>query len=557
MAAFLQDSFTHVGTQVNLNTHSPEVGGAWVTGGGRWRANTNTIFIYGTGRARSTNTSGQSLAYNDELPPSADVKITALIGRQVDSTSSMTFLYWRGSLSVNNAYRLTVDETDATLHKIVAGVTTQIGVSAPGTGTPGISDATYEILHKGGTISVSRNGDLILSVDDSDILDNGYVGFGTRSNGYIDSIEVEDGAGGPSPTTGAIEGAATVTGLSIATREAAGTITAGAASSFISQTFRTGYGQSIGVAVVNGIGITLSFAEATGAITTGATVNGVGRSVRAGVGEAGGAATSSWTATGLTVGESEGTITAGAEVIGIGGRVMTAGSSITGRATSNMIGRALAETAGVIEGVAEVLGVGAAFDLGMTDGTISAGATVNGVGETIINTVGTIASSATVTGKVVSGSVSRINGRATVTGRSLQIRSTTGTAAGSTGSNMIGSQFEGSQGVARGASDVMGVGHAIVATVGEITGTSDSYFLSFGVTAFITPADRTIEVPAEDRAVIVLGEDRAIIVPLSDTSAAAERQSRTIEVIAENRAIEVIAEDRTLTVNPENREIIL
>lgn len=561
MAAFLHDTFTTAGASSELLTaHVPEIGGAWISANGLLGTGSAIVRAYPTdNEIRLSSGTAYGGCYNDLMPPSADVKIVANLGRALNNAASNAGVLFRLNPSTNTGYRFHVIGVNRVqLFRVVSGVSTSLyDTTTTGTGLPTSGSVPFEINCSNDHITVSRNGVVLIDlIDPSPITANGYIGV-TVGGGLNTEISAEDLAGAPVVTTGTSDGIATVIGISEVVRATTGTIAAAASSNFISQTFRTGYGQSIGSATVNGIGIAISFAESTGAIAAGATVSGVGRSIREGVGIINASATSEWTAVGLSVGESEGTIAAGATVNGVGERVFNTRGTSSGQTSSAMVGRSIADTTGLIEGLAEVLGVGAAFDLGMTDGTIEAGATVTGVGGMVINTVGTIAGSATVTGKIVTGSISRINGRATVTGRSLQIRSTIGTAAGSTDSNMIGSQFEGSQGVARGSSEVMGVGEAVVEVIGSITGTSDSNFLSYGVTLFVTPASRTIELAAEDRAIVVRAEDRSFIVPRSDRSAEAELETRTIEVLAEVRSFAVAAEDRTLTVTPEDREIIL
>lgn len=559
MAAFLHDTFTHGSAATGLETHAPETGGAWVQAGSLFIAQNATVFIWPDGWVRSTNTTGITCAYNNVTPPSAAVRITAVVGRNTDTSSSQIGIYWGCVPGTSTAYRLQIAQARVDLLRINNSSPTGLGNSVPGTGvTVANGLVTYEIVSAGGVITVSRNGVVILSVTDPAPLANGFVGVGGGSQGFVTEITAEEAVGVPTTTIGTIAAAASVTGAAQAFKAAVGTITAGANNAiFTSMKFHQGYGTIIGGATSNFIGLTITDVEGVGTITAGAAVQGIGQSIRAATGSIAASSDSNWSAAGLEVGETVGTIAAGAAMEGQGGRVMRMLGMITGVASSNMIGSSLAEASGAIEGVAQVMGIGRSFQAGETDGTITTAATVNGVGEAVISTVGTIAGMTTVTGKIVTGSVGRISGAATIVGRGQAVKSSVGTIAGSVSSNMIGSQFEGSEGIIRGSAEANGVGHAIIETTGTITGAADSYFLSFGVTAFETPSSRTIVLSREDRSIVVKAEDRTIVIPRSVMTITPEIESRTIAVPLENRTITVAAENRIIAVNPENRKITL
>lgn len=559
MAAFLLDTFTHGGGTTGLETHAPETGGAWVQAGNLFAAQNVPVFIYAAGYASGTSTTPINCAYNNVLPPSADVKITFACFREEENFVTNLAVWFRCAPTPQDAYRLTISNQRVQIHRVNARTYTLVGSSDNGTGVAGgLTPVNFEVLAVGGELTVTRNGVVILAVvDPAPLTANGFVGVGAASLGRITQISAEDGAGGPTSTIGTSAGASTVTGNASALKAATGTISAGASSSFVSMKFQTGFGTIIGEAVVTGVGLTLSDVEGIGTITAGAAVQGVGQSIREAVGTAEGQTTSEWSAAGLTVGETEGSITAGATVVGAGERVMSMLGMITAVASSQMIGSSLAETTSAIEGVAEMLGVGRSFEAGETDGTVSASTTVNGVGEAIIAAVGTISGSSTVTGNIVTGSIGRITGTATVAGRGVAIKAAVGQIAGSTTSNVVASQFEGSEGISRGTTTLNGVGHAVIETTGTISAAADSYFLSFGVTVFETPPERTIVLAREDRSIVVKAEDRSIVLPRSVMSVTTEIESRTIVVTAENRTITVAAENRTIIVNPEDRKITL
>ena len=228
MAAFLHDTFTHTGNAQPLNAHAPEIGGAWVLNSGYWDATSNNVNIYNTGRARGTNSTGQSLAYNDTLPPGPDVFIQCTAGRESTLTTDIAYVYFRGDIAGDSAYRLDITYQNVLLRRINNGVMTAIAQSDLGVGFTEVDTPyLYEILCKGNQITVSHGGEIILTfTDDSPIETNGYVGIGNRRNGYIDELIVEDGAAGPSPAIGEIVSSSEVLGagssLSVVTAAAAG-----------------------------------------------------------------------------------------------------------------------------------------------------------------------------------------------------------------------------------------------------------------------------------------------------------------------------------------------
>lgn len=559
MAAFLYDSFTHVpNTTVGLDTHTPETGGAWVQAGNKFAAQNFAVFIYAADYISSIATSPINCCYNNVMPPSEDVKVSFPARRGTNTSDTNVGLWLRCNPTAENAYRFVWDHLRVTVHRVNARAYTLIGQSANGTGIPfGPTPVNVEVKIVGGTITVHHNGVLVLNVTDGSPLANGYVGVGVASQGFIDEISAEDAAGGPAETLGSASGSSTVTGAGVTGKTTTGTTTGTVSSNMIAMKFQTGFGTIIGSAMVGGQIIEMITRDTTGVMLGGSGASGTGRAIFTGVGQSVGQSDAIGFVTGLTFGDTEANAAGQATITGFGSRVMQTTAFSFGESIVTGAAGAASEGEGTSEGSATMQGVARGFLPGETEGIIKAQAETVSFSTALKETTGSITSGSVMVGGAFTGSQGRSEGITTIIGVGRMIKATDASSVGQTIDNMIGIQVEGSLADTHGNGTANGVGHAIIEITGTAAGASDSYFLSFGVTAFITPADRTIEVPTENRAVIVLGEDRAIIVPRSDTSAPAELESRTIEVIAENRTIEVIAEDRSLTVNPENREIIL
>src|SRR5688500_3918118 len=167
---FLNDTFTET-SDINLASHTPELGGTWVDHTDAGYPDTFTV-LGATDRIALNSVAGSGAYYNDVTPPSANYCSEGVL-KVVSIVSANSSVAVRMDTTTNTMYRFEINNgTGWRTRKIFEGAQTTIGTEDTTTEIPGVGDTkTMKLCVSGSspvTLTPYVNGTQITSATGTD-----------------------------------------------------------------------------------------------------------------------------------------------------------------------------------------------------------------------------------------------------------------------------------------------------------------------------------------------------------------------------------------------------